>query len=231
MTQSNDLLSEGLTRVAEDVKSIDLYDRALARSNQIGRRVTAWAAARLAMTVATIGASAMQLVARNSAASALPGTSTASPLAVPTEPTPSPSATPGAFPVVDLENATVTLPPFPEREGIGPCPTENVPIVDGSYALPDGSVTVQVVNSISVELDADPTLETVGVFVCYGPAESGIGQVVAFQGTTAETLTLMGQVVGAGRWRRRRHHRGRGHRGREGRDSGGGHEPGEGPRG
>ncbi len=62
MTHPTDLLSEGLARVAADVRSVDLHDRALARSKQIGRRLTAWTLAGLAVAVATVGAGARRLL-------------------------------------------------------------------------------------------------------------------------------------------------------------------------
>ncbi len=68
MTQSQDVLRAGLTQFAEGAGSVDLYDRALARSRQIGRRRAALAVAGFAAAVLAVGAGVIQVVPRNSAA-------------------------------------------------------------------------------------------------------------------------------------------------------------------
>ena len=97
---------------------------------------------------------------------------------------------------MDLQNATVTLPPFPEQPGVGPCPTDNVRLVDGTHTFANDSVRVGLDKSVSADLDADGVHETVALFVCHGPSEGRVTQVVAFRGRTAKSMTFMGQVVG-----------------------------------
>ncbi len=198
MTQPKERLRTGLTQLAEDTGSIDLYDRALLRSRQIGRRRAVWAVAGVAAAVIVAGAAVAQIVPRNSAAPALPGTSSLGPSAVLTEssPTASLSPTPAPFAGVDLQNATVTLPPFPEQTGVGPCPTDDIRLKDGTHTLRNDSVRVGLEKSVSTDLDADGVQETVALFVCHGPSEGRVAQVVAFRGRAAESMTFMGQVVG-----------------------------------
>jgi hypothetical protein len=145
-----------------------------------------------------VAAGVTQIVPRTSAAPTHPGSSPESQSAVPTEPSPTPSlsATPAPFIGVDLQNATVTLPTFPEQTGVGPCPTDNIRLVDGSNTSRNDSVRVGLEKSVSADLDADGVHETVALFVCHGPGEGRVTQVVAFQGRTAESMTFMGQVVG-----------------------------------
>jgi hypothetical protein len=198
VTDSRELLNSGLSELAEDTSSVDLYDRALTRSRQIGRRrvVVAGCVAAAVVLIAIGGAQLLPLTA----AAPIPPEASSPAVSLPASPVESPSAdapSPGPSATgLDLLNATVPLPPFPERPRVGPCPAGPLRFTDGMHSVPGGSVSVGLGPTVSADLDADGIPEVVGMFWCQGPGEANVSQVVALRGRSTGALTLMGQVVG-----------------------------------
>jgi hypothetical protein len=186
-------LHEGLTSIADDVAPVDLYDRALARSRQIAWRRRGGGTVLAVVAVALVGLT-WQLAPRLTSAPMPPGSpqppateetsATASP-----EPTP-PSSSPGRQDPNRLRNATLNLPAWPVRGGVGPCPTRRITFVEGVHEA--GAITLRVDNIITADVAGNPA--RIGVFSCHGPGEGRVQQALAYR-NEGDGFSLMGKLV------------------------------------
>jgi len=185
-------LHEELAAISERVRSVDLYERSLRRSNQIGRRRAAAGIGGTALGIVLIVLLAWQLGARPLAAPPpVPATNPPTTDVVVPTPTVSTDPTPAPTPPSRLANATLTAPAWPRYELAGGCGT-------GPFRLVDGQA--QVNSSLSVwlgswaEVSLNGAMADVATLHCFGPGENSVSQVLAYR-RTASGHTLIGRVV------------------------------------
>lgn len=200
MTRRSDSLRAGLDAIAGRSQPVDLYERSLARSRQIGRRRALASATTAAVAVILVTLGTWRLVPRTDAVPPPPASPSATATARPTAtPRPSGSATPSPsvapVPPANLANETLDVPAWPQRGGVGACPTR-FQLSQGKAAFAQGSIEVRLVKSLAIDLNSDAVTETVAFLTCRGPSEGGVQQVVAYRGA-AGALVVVGQVVGS----------------------------------
>lgn len=149
-----DMLKQGLTDLSEDVKFVDLHDRAVRGSNRITMRN------RVAGCVAAVAAIAGVVVAFNVVRVAPP---------LPTAESPSPSVTRSTPPTpsVDLRNATFEVPAFP---GTTECRAGNRTFVNGVAELEvDVDLRLSPDRPVVADIDGKPGYEALVPIICAGP--------------------------------------------------------------
>ena len=188
-------LHEELAAISEQVRPVDLYERSLRRSDQIGRRRAAVGVGGTALGIVLIVLLAWQLGARPLAAPG-PVPATRPPTTVVLVPTPSVSpepaaTTPAPTPPSRLANARLTVPAWPRYGGAGGCGTGPFQLVDGQVFLGSG-LTVGLGTTIEASLNG--ATADVATVHCFGPGEQGVSQVLAYR-RTGTGPALIGRVV------------------------------------
>jgi hypothetical protein len=198
MTTGNEQwLREGLSVLSEQYQVVDLRDRALATSRQLGVRRAAVGAALVAVLLVGGAGAAVALGRPNAQAPRPPGASVTTPA-----PTPSPGATesgpegppvtipPGA---IDLTNASVDLPPFGD-DSLDPCRGRQRFVRNiADPPADDIGFTASVVAEWAGDVNDDGAVDTVALISCE-MSESYLWQVTAFDGTASAVRTI-GRVV------------------------------------
>lgn len=186
-----DTLRTCLEQIAAEVTPVDLHARVLASARrQTLRRTAAGVATAVAATVAALAVA----VSLQPAAGPSPA-----PSATPSEVAPQPTTLPGYVDphapdpgIGPFTDATVTVPPW--GPGSSGCATGRVKIVNGQYLPPSGRA-INVLSSITTDVDGDGTADYVAHLTCGEGPESPGGQIVAFRraGTRLEPI---GRVIG-----------------------------------
>ncbi len=169
MTDRHENLRTALTEIAQRVDSVDLYDRAFARSSQIGRRRAAATVFAAAAAVVLISAGAWQILPRTSSAPqppASPGLPSPTGLATPT-----PTSTPAADPTRGLGKATLRFPAWPRVGDLGQCSTGPVALVEGTHADNTKGVQIHLASATLTQLDGAPMY--IAVVACTPISTSG----------------------------------------------------------
>lgn len=181
-------LHEQLSAISDQVRPVDLYERSLRRSSQIGRRRTAAGLVGTAAGIVVVLVVSWQLLGRPLAA---PGPVPAT--HPPTTPSPTaPEPTPAEPLPGPLDNATLKVAPWPRYGDLGNCGTGPFQIVGGQSPVEGKQLTVFVWSSIELTLNGTPGYAA--VVSCFGPGEGRVEQVLAYQQTT-DGPALIGRVV------------------------------------
>ncbi|GHJ44038.1 hypothetical protein Cs7R123_13800 [Catellatospora sp. TT07R-123] len=176
---------------ADEIRPVDLRERAVVSSRQLAARRTAAAASAAAVLVVAVVAF---LALRGGGGSVPPLNPTPS-----AAPSPTALPTPAAAAPTDLgpfASATLTLP-----EWTGPraaeCASGRITL-DRDGVADSAALPVWVVEQVASDVDGDGTKESVATFMCGEGPESPGTQVVAFRRDGAGRLATVGRVVATG---------------------------------
>lgn len=183
-------LQEYCSSTADEVKPVDLRDRAVATSRQISVRRTATSVAVvLILAVGTV-------VALGARGRPNPAT-TPTPRPVPSVtllPTPPPEITPG---VGLFRNAFITVPSWGGGQAATTCPSGRINLGEnGQYLSGQGARPINLMGYVESDVDADGTNEIVAILMCSEGPESPGTQVVAFRRGASGQLATLGRVIG-----------------------------------
>jgi hypothetical protein len=184
-------LNNALADIANRVKPVDLYERSLRRSAQIGRRRAAASIATGAMAVALVSVGAWGILPHSGADA-------------PTQPATAPTVTESPAPVMpthdpntkvadagsELANATLNVPAWPRRGALGGCPEGRVTFKQRSRFSTDHKREAQIASALPMKIDGNAVY--VVTLICQ-QAEGQVVQVVAY--SSGAEHALIGVVV------------------------------------
>jgi hypothetical protein len=184
-----DTLRTCLEQIAAEVTPVDLHARVLASSRrQTLRRAATSVATAIAATVATLAL----VISVEHAAAPSPAPSATAPVAPRPTTLPAYQETPGPS-LGPFQDATITVPTWGAADAV--CTTGQVKLTNGQYYRGTGKPPVNVLSSVTTDVDGDGTADYIAHLSCGEGPESPAQQIVAFRrsGTRLEPIA---RVIG-----------------------------------